>query len=74
MEIITKVNLCMMLSMVKDSKIGVLVLIILETGKNDLLNGKGIMKCPNGDQYEGEFKDDELKGLGFIKYNDGSSY
>ena len=36
--------------------------------------GKGIMKYYNGDEYEGEWLNDQKNGKGTMKYNDGLKY
>ena len=35
---------------------------------------KGIFTWPNGDTYEGEYKDDIRNGFGIYKYKDGNRY
>ena len=39
--------------------------------KNDLKEGKGIMKYNNGDIYKGEWKNDLKEGKGIMEYNNG---
>ncbi len=38
------------------------------------MNGKGIYTWKNGDQYEGQYKDDEQHGKGTMTWADGDSY
>ena len=37
------------------------------------MNGKGILKFANGDQYEGYLKNDKMHGEGVFTLADGSS-
>lgn len=37
------------------------------------MNGKGIIKYANGDQYEGYLKNDKMHGEGVLTLADGSS-
>ena len=37
-------------------------------------NGHGTYTYPNGDKYEGEFKDGEKNGQGTFTFSDGSKY
>ena len=48
----------------------------LKTGciKGNCINGKGTFKWPNGDQYNGEWKNEKLHGLGTFKWVDGTKY
>jgi hypothetical protein len=41
---------------------------------NDLPNGYGILIHSNGDEYHGEFKDDEKEGYGLMKYRNTDEY
>ena len=42
--------------------------------KNNLREGKGIMKYNNGDIYNGEWINDKIEGKGIMKYNNGDIY
>ena len=48
----------------------------LKTGciKGNCINGKGTFKWPNGDQYNGEWKNEKPHGLGTFKWVDGTKY
>ena len=42
--------------------------------KGNCINGKGTFKWPNGDQYNGEWKNEKPHGLGTFKWVDGTKY
>jgi Uncharacterized protein conserved in bacteria len=42
--------------------------------KNDLYEGKGILRFADGNVYEGEFKKDLFEGKGIYKFAIGSVY
>ena len=48
----------------------------LKTGciKGNCINGKGTFKWPNGDQYNGEWKNEKPHGLGTFAWVDGTKY
>ena len=48
----------------------------LKTGciKGNCINGKGTFIWPNGDQYNGEWKNEKPHGLGTFKWVDGTKY
>jgi len=48
----------------------------LKTGciKGNCINGKGTFKWPNGDQYNGEWKNEKPHGLGTFKWVNGTKY
>ena len=37
--------------------------------RNGMKHGKGILLYKNGDQYDGEFRNDKFNGQGTYKYN-----
>jgi len=41
---------------------------------NDTKNGQGVLTYPNGDRYEGGFKDDHMNGNGAFYFSDGRKY
>lgn len=38
------------------------------------MNGLGVLKFPNGDVYEGQFKNSKRNGYGVYKYTKGDVY
>ena len=42
--------------------------------KNDLREGRGVLKFSNGDFYEGEWKNDLREGRGVLKFSNGDNY
>jgi len=41
---------------------------------DDMKNGQGVLSYPNGDRYEGDFKDDHMNGRGIFFKADGRNY
>ena len=42
--------------------------------QNKIENGQGTYTYPNGEKYEGEFKDDKPNGQGTLTFPDGEKY
>ena len=42
--------------------------------EGNITNGKGLCKYPNGDVYEGEWKDSKHHGFGIYRFNNGDIY
>ena len=71
----TKVNGKMIREMekVQDISFNCEIIVFCKTLKLNLIT-KGILTWPNGDIYEGEYKDDNRNGFGIYKYSNGNRY